>query len=58
MLAHANIPFKGRSEIRESRKLRSEPLLYYFSLGAPDVLDNKQTWIKLSENVWVVGVFV
>ena len=35
MLAHTNVPFKGHSEIRESGKLHSKPLFYYFSLGAP-----------------------
>ena len=36
MLAHTNVPFKGHSEIRESGKLHSKPLFYYFSLGAPE----------------------
>ena len=35
MLAHTNIPFRGQSEIWESRKLQSKPFFYYFSLGAP-----------------------
>ena len=38
MLAHTNIPFKGHGEMRESRKLRSKPLFYYFSLGTPDTV--------------------
>ena len=41
MLAHTNVPFKGHSEIRESGKLHSKPLFYYFSLGAPETYFDK-----------------
>ena len=54
MLAHTNVPFKGHSEIRESGKLHSKPLFYYFSLGAPDELRITISYTNDSETLKVL----